>query len=145
LYVCQIVDIIVFGMNFKDRLEFKHIKDLPIKVTDWLGSSWSLLLHTLFFAAMFGLYLIGYDFEKMLLILTTLVSLEAIYLSIFIQMTVNRNTQSLQEVEENIDEIQEDIQEDDKLEVVTTQTLTTIENRLQSLIKEIETIKNQQK
>lgn len=132
-------------MRLPNKLEFKYIKDLPVKVTDWIGSSWSLLLHTLFFAAMFALYLWGYDFDTVLLVLTTLVSLEAIYLAIFIQMTVNRNTQSLEEVEENIDEIQEGIQEDDQQDVQTKQTLQTIENRLQDLIKDIEVIKNQPK
>jgi peptidoglycan hydrolase CwlO-like protein len=47
----------------------------------------------------------------MLLVLTTALSLEAIYLAIFIQMTVNANTASLREVEEDIDEIQEDVEE----------------------------------
>jgi hypothetical protein len=134
------------------KLQFKNVKDLPVKVTDWIGSSWSLVLHTLFFAGMFALYLLDYDFDDILLILTTLVSLEAIYLSIFIQMTVNRNTQSLQEVEEDlgamekdIDEIQEDIQEDDVVDTQTTKALATIETKLQALIQEIENIRHQQK
>lgn len=47
----------------------------------------------------------------MLLVLTTIVSLEAIYLAIFIQMTVNRHSDELEEVSEDVDEIQEDIDE----------------------------------
>ena len=43
-------------------------------------------------------------FDRMLLVLTTIVSLEAIYLSIFIQMTINFQQQSLEEVEQDIDE-----------------------------------------
>jgi chromosome segregation ATPase len=39
------------------------------------------------------------------------VSLEAIYLSILIQIAVNKNTESLEEVEEDLDEIQEDLEE----------------------------------
>lgn len=50
-------------------------------------------------------------FDKILLILTTLVSLEAIYLSIFIQMTVNKHSEELEEVSEDIEEIQEDVDE----------------------------------
>jgi len=46
-----------------------------------------------------------------LLILTTIVSLEAIYLSIFIQMSVNRQAKRLREVSEDIVEIQEDVEE----------------------------------
>ncbi len=46
-----------------------------------------------------------------MLILTTAVSLEAIYLSLFIQMTVNRNTASLKDVTEDLGEIQEDVKD----------------------------------
>ncbi len=49
--------------------------------------------------------------DEVLLVLTTVVSLEAIYLAIFIQMSVNRHNESLEEVEKNIDEIQEDVEE----------------------------------
>jgi uncharacterized protein YoxC len=47
----------------------------------------------------------------MLLVLTTVVSLEAIYLAIFIQFTVNRQAQSLKEVEEDVESIQENVEE----------------------------------
>lgn len=84
---------------------------LAIRFTSWVGSLSSLLVHTLLFTACFVAVLFGVPFERMLLVLTTVVSLEAIYLAIFIQMTVNRNTQSLEEVEEDIDEIQKDVDE----------------------------------
>lgn len=81
-------------------------------VTTWIGSRSSLILHTLVFISFFLAVLFHvFTLETMLLVLTTAVSLEAIYLAIFIQMTVNRNTQSLREVEEDIDEIQEDVEE----------------------------------
>lgn len=76
-----------------------------------IGSLGSIIIHTIFFLVFFTLGILGYDWNRLLLILTTVVSLEAIYLAIFIQMTVNQNTQSLAEVEEDIDEIQEDIDE----------------------------------
>ncbi len=76
-----------------------------------IGSLASIVIHTILFLVFFILGLLGFDWNRLLLILTTLVSLEAIYLAIFIQMTVNKNTESLVEVEENIDEIQEDIDE----------------------------------
>lgn len=84
---------------------------IALAFTDWVGSTASLMVHTVLFAACFVSVLFGVSFEKMLLVLTTVVSLEAIYLAIFIQMTVNRNTASLEEVEEDIDEIQKDIDE----------------------------------
>lgn len=80
--------------------------------TRWVGSPQSVVLHTLLFAGSFAVAFVGLvDTDRMLLVLTTIVSLEAIYLSLFIQMTVNYQQQSLEEVEHDIDEIQEDIDE----------------------------------
>lgn len=87
------------------------MQNLPNRVTDWIGSPASLLAHSIFFVGIFALRLFGMSTNDILLILTTLVSLEAIYLAIFIQMTVNRQAKSLQEVEEDIDEIQEDVED----------------------------------
>lgn len=134
-----------------------------------IGSLPSIVIHTIFFLVFFILGILGYDWNRLLLILTTVVSLEAIYLAIFIQMTVNQNTQSLAEVEENIDEIQEDIddiaedvdeiQEDvdelqkdvdeiaeDEKEAETedkkqTMTLEQIQNQLQHLAATIEDLR----
>lgn len=77
----------------------------------WIGSGQSLIAHTIVFSCAFGFGLLGVPWDTVLLVLTTAVSLEAIYLAIFIQMTVNRTTQSLAEVEENLEEIQEDVDE----------------------------------
>ena len=94
------------------KKKFKKVKkDFSLYFTDWIWSNSSLIVHTIFFVWCFALILLWVNLEKILLILTTLVSLEAIYLAIFIQITVNRNTASLKEVEKDIDEIQEDIDE----------------------------------
>lgn len=74
-----------------------------------IGSIESIIIHSLFFILFAVLGISGVDWNALLLVLTTIVSLEAIYLAIFIQMTVNQNTESLAEVEEDIDEIQKDI------------------------------------
>ena len=79
--------------------------------TRWIGSYQSLAVHTGMFVLFFLSWFFGVKLDTILLILTTVVSLEAIYLSIFIQMTVNRNTQSLEEVEKDVDEIQKDVDE----------------------------------
>ncbi len=81
------------------------------KFTRWIGSSDSLILHTVFFAGIFVLLFFGFEFDALLLILTTAVSLEAIYLAIFIQMTVNKSMETIEEVGEDVEEIQEDVQE----------------------------------
>ncbi len=77
----------------------------------WVGSFSSLIVHTILFIVCFAAGLIWDNWDTIMLILTTIVSLEAIYLAIFIQMSINRNTESLAGVEKDIDEIQEDIDE----------------------------------
>ena len=79
-------------------------------MTHLVGTPQSIIIHTFLFAAAFFAYYLGIQFETVLLVLTTIVSLEAIYLSLFIQLSVNHATESLEDVEEDIDEIQEDVQ-----------------------------------
>lgn len=82
------------------------------RVTAWVGSRSSLLLHTIVFIGAFVAAYIGeISWDTMLLVLTTIVSLEAIYLAIFIQMTVNLQAVELAEVSEDVEDIQEDIEE----------------------------------
>ncbi len=94
----------------KNRVKFSEENGLAERFTNWVGSTSSLVVHTILFITAFALAVLGINLNTILLVLTTAVSLEAIYLAIFIQMTVNRNTKSLEEVEEDIDEIQEDVE-----------------------------------
>jgi uncharacterized membrane protein len=89
----------------------QSIEKIAIRATRWVGSVQSLIVHTLLFIACLILVLLGINFDKILLVLTTLVSLEAIYLSIFIQMSVNRQGRRLREVSRDIEEIQEDVED----------------------------------
>ena len=82
-----------------------------LKLTEAIGTPTSIFLHTGFFVGIFFLKIFGFETDNILLILTTVVSLEAIYLSIFIQMSINQNTKSLKAVEEDVDEIAEDVDE----------------------------------
>ncbi len=86
-------------------------ENISLRLTRWVGSTNSLIAHSVFFALMIILAVSGVGLDKVLLILTTVVSLEAIYLSIFIQMSVNRQATQLTEVSEDIEEIQEDMEE----------------------------------
>ncbi len=82
------------------------------KITTWIGSVTSLSIHTTVFATSFLFAIFGFiSWNFMLLVLTTIVSLEAIYLAIFIQMTVNRQARELAEVSGDVEDIQEDIEE----------------------------------
>ncbi len=81
------------------------------KATSWVGSVESLIVHTALFVLAFAFVLFGVRLDTVLLVLTTVVSLEAIYLAIFIQMSVNRQALSLENVEEDIDELQADVKE----------------------------------
>jgi len=125
------------------------------KLTYLIGTPLSIVIHTLLFAGVFVLVGFGITIDDVLLILTTAVSLEAIYLAIFIQMSVNRTTHHIAVVREDIEDIQEDvedIQEDvDSLEVSSqvedkddegvVQALTDIEKRLGDLQKDIALLK----
>jgi len=95
----------------KEKKMSKKIDSFAEKATLWIGSPVSLILHTLLFAIVLSLPFFGFPLEKALLILTTAVSLEAIYLALFIQMSINRNTAQLEAVEEDLEDIQEDVEE----------------------------------
>jgi len=89
-----------------------HKKSVIEGATTWIGSVPSLVVHTLLFALTFSVGLFHIlTWELVLLILTTVVSLEAIYLAIFIQMTVNRHDESLRDVKEDIGELGEDVED----------------------------------
>lgn len=153
------------------RERIKELEKIPYRLTRWIGTTGSLVVHTIIFIACLMLPRFGYDFNKVLLVLTTFLSFEAIYLAIFIQMTVNRSVQSLEEVGEGLEEIQEDVEElsadvdeisadvdeisedidkiqeedvADEAESEKTQvTLEKIETGLQKLLTDIETLKQQ--
>ena len=145
------------------------MKKFPERMTHWIGTTGSLMAHTVVFIAAFSLPYFGVPFSDALLILTTVVSLEAIYLAIFIQMTVSRSMQSIEEVEEDVGEVHEQVQEisrgveelsedveeisedveeiqeedrkDEMVEEHTKMTLGKIEADLARLLRDIEALK----
>lgn len=90
-------------MNFVEAISVKAIK--------WIGTPESLVVHTIGFIGIFILRLFGLTLDSVMLILTTIVSLEAIYMAIFIQMSVNKQAQQLLTVTENIQTLSDDIEE----------------------------------
>lgn len=86
------------------------LETLALRASKRIGSPISLAVHTLLFIGIFALILFGFSLDQILLILTTLVSLEAIYLAIFIQMTVNQHARQIEEVSEDVGELGEDVE-----------------------------------
>lgn len=98
-------------MGIKERQKIIMEKGAT-NITKWVGSTASVSLHTMLFIVSFIIPMLGLvSFERMLLVLTTIVSLEAIYLSIFIQMSINMNNQNIESIQEDIVELGEDIVE----------------------------------
>ena len=137
----------------------KRVQKTALAVTRWIGSPTSLVIHTVLFIAAFLSVQYGYiGFEEMLLVLTTVVSLEAIYLSLLIQMTINYTTEAVEdigedvvemqedigEIQEDVDELQEDVEdiseedaEEDKQEAEQKKTLNDIQSDLRKLMNDI--------
>lgn len=145
--------------NVQEKLN--KLERMSLKFTSWLGTPLSVIIHTLLFIGIFGLKWFGFSIDSVLLILTTAVSLEAIYLAIFIQMTVNKSMISLESVRDDVEDIQEGVEElegdikeisedveDIQLEdekdnhVESTKALNLIEKQLQRVIMELESLKH---
>ncbi len=90
----------------------KNKKPFVERFVLWIGSVSSLIIHTILYALVFVTgFLHWFPWDMVLLVFTTIISMEAIYLSLFIQITVNRHQKELEEVSEDVEDIQEDIQE----------------------------------
>lgn len=148
-----------------ETFEKKKVRDYPnygirktaLNITKWIGSPLSIIIHSIIFVVAFWLSFIGLiSFDRMLLVLTTIVSLEAIYLSLLIQMTINYTTQSIEEVAEDIEGIQEDVEElhedvedisegeeeEEARDKEQKDTLTTIHSDLKRLVEDVNRLKN---
>lgn len=123
--------------NGHSHHRFNFLEKISFKLTEWIGTPISLIIHTLLFFGIFSLRRFGVTTDYILLVLTTAVSLEAIYLSIFIQMSVNRATESLEEVEEDIEDIQEDTSEEEEAHKV----IVHMARELKVIQKDLETLK----
>ncbi len=100
--------------NHQEKNQKKNtskLENLAFRATHHIGSITSLIIHSILFVGIFALQWINFSFDQILLILTTVVSLEAIYLAIFIQMTVNRHASELAEISEDVEDISEDVEE----------------------------------
>ena len=122
-----------------------RLEKIAIAFTNWIGSIQSLFVHTLLFIGTFVLAILGVPLATVLLVLTTVVSLEAIYLAIFIQMSVNRNSAQLREVEKDIDEIQEDVEEIQEDVEEISEDVEEIQEDVEEISEDIEEIQEEEK
>lgn len=83
----------------------KKLEQMAEAAAVWIGSVQSLIFHTIFFILMFALYFFGVTISNILLIATTVVSFEAIYLNIFVQMTVNKHSKHLKKHTEHLERL----------------------------------------
>lgn len=94
----------------------------------------SLIVNILLFGGVFALQLFGVTTNSTLMVLAAVISLEVIYLSFFIQTSVNNNTQSLKEMEKYIENINQD-------EEKSYNVLIYIEHQLKAMQQELNALK----
>ncbi len=117
-----------------------RLEQLAFEAPKYLGSIPSLILHTIFFVGIFGLQWIGFSFDQIMLILTTVVSLEAIYLAIFIQMTVNRHAEQIEEVSEDVEELSENVEDISEDVEEISKDIDTIQEDVKEISEDVEDI-----
>ncbi len=124
------------------------LERISFKLVEFIGTPMSIIIHSFFFIGVFILIYFGFSFYQTLLFLTTILSIEAIYLSLFIQMSVNKTSKSLKEIEKDVDdldedveEITDDIKEDDIKDLEIQKILQNIEARIHNLQNDINSLK----
>ena len=118
-----------------EKLTFKFIRAV--------GSIWSLFIHTILFIGSFCLYFLGANLQNILLVLTTIVSLEAIYLAIFIQMSVNFQSKKLDSVQEDVEDIQEDMEDIQKDVKEIQKDVDEIQEDVEEIQEDVEDIQEE--
>src|SRR3990172_3545249 len=94
-----------------------------------------LIINTLFFGTIFGLGLLWLPLEWIQLILVTAASIEVIYLTIFIKMSVNKNAHDLAEMEKRIENIREDEEKTRTVLIYIGHQMKAIQHELDALRK----------
>jgi len=125
----------------------ERIEAIALKFIKWMGSIESVILHTILFIAAFILYFMGIKFDVILLTLTTIVSLEAIYFSIFIQMSLNIQAKKIntmaqlqEDIQEDVEEIQENVEEIQENVEEIQENMEDIQEDMEDIQKDVEEI-----
>lgn len=120
--------------SFRHRIS-QLLDRVSDNITSWMGSTQSILFHSIILVATFGLIPLGFNPDSVLLVMTTILSIEAIFLAIFIQRAVNKQSVRLESaiekivknVTENIEEPLDEVVAEIRETVLETQkTLATI-------------------
>lgn len=127
------------------KLQPTRLDVITHRLTQWIGSTSSLIIHTTIFAGVIIAPIFGFSVERVLLILTTVVSLEAIYLAILIQYTVNRHTETLEEVVEDIEEVAEDVEEVTKNVEEISEDVEDISEDVEDISEDVGELSNEAK
>ncbi len=90
-----------------NKLFISFIVHIPI----WLGTIQSVVIHTFVFSGFYAAAILagGTDGDHIISIFTNILSIEAIYLSIFIQLSVNRSNKNVEQIKEDVSELNENI------------------------------------
>lgn len=120
-----------------------NLNDIPDVLVKWIGTTNSLIVHTLIFALSFlSHWIFGISMDSVLLILTTVVSLEAIYLAIFIQRSVNQQSTRLDEVEESLDDVEESLDDVEEALDDVEESLDDVEESIDDVEESLAAKKN---
>ncbi len=76
-----------------------YLEKVACAIAKAIGTASSLIIHTIVFLGIFSLYLFGIKIDLILLTLTTLLSIEAIYLGILNQIVTNQIVEQSADIE----------------------------------------------
>lgn len=114
-----------------------YLEKISFRLAKWIGSPFSLFLHTIVFGGFLILRYFGILTNPVLFILTAAVCLEAIYLVIFVQMIVKNNTNNLTQLQGNVEEIKQEEKEVHKLMV----NILHLAHQMKTLQHDLDTLK----
>lgn len=110
---------------------------ISFKLAKWIGSPFSLVLHTTIFGGFLILSYFGMVTNSVLLFLTAAVCLEAIYLVINVAMIIRNNTSSLTDVQEKIAQMQQEEEDAHKLLI----NMLHLAHQMKTIQHDIDTLK----
>lgn len=94
-----------------------------------------LIINILFLGGIFGLGLLWLPLNWIQLILVTAATIEVVYLTIFIKISMNKNARSLAEMEERIENIREDEEKTRTVLIYIGHQMRAIQHELDALRK----------